>query len=125
MAALGFRPVRRHAGQFVRQRWLPAGGYGNRLSDGSCVPVLEVSERLLPQALTVPRNAGCPPTQRLRQPARYQLWVGARACGWKAEAPMAVESSPAWEGVGPAGDQQDAAARQAAGIRRDSHGKPR
>jgi hypothetical protein len=99
MAATVSRSAQRHAGQFARLWWLPAGGYGNGLDDGSWVPVLEVSERVVPQMLAMLRDAGVPayaaPARpaagRLRdrsgRPAGHQLWVGASAYG-RAEAAL-------------------------------------
>jgi len=81
--------------------WLPAGGHGNGLDDGSWAPVLEVSEQVVPHVLDVLRDAGvpayaapaCPASDTLRdrsgRPAGYKLWVGASAYG-RAEATLVV-----------------------------------
>jgi|SRR5579875_2580366 len=93
MAAPVSRPVQRHARQWSRLWWLPAGGYGNGLDDGSWVPVLDVGEQVVPRVLAVLRDAGVPAyaalarpaSDRLRErpgrPAGYQPWAGASAFG--------------------------------------------
>lgn len=93
MAAPVTRPVQQHAGSFARLWWLPAGGYGNGLDDSSWVPVLEISERIVPQVLGALRDAGVPgyaapariAEDRLRdhsgRAASWQLWVGASGYG--------------------------------------------
>jgi len=93
MAAPVTRPVEQHAGNFARLWWLPAGGYGNGLDDSSWVPVLEISERIVPGVLRALRDGGVPgyaaPARlaagrlrtRSRQPAGWQLWVGASGYG--------------------------------------------
>jgi hypothetical protein len=98
MAGAVTRPAE-HARQFGRLWWLPSGGYGNELDDDSWAPALEVSEQVVPRVLSLLRVAGVPayaaPARpaagRLRdrsgQPAGYQLWVGASACG-RAEATL-------------------------------------
>jgi hypothetical protein len=97
MAASASSPAWQRSGQFARLWWLPAGGHGNGLDDGSWVPVLEISEQVVPRALSVLRDAGVPayaaPARpvagRLRdrsgQAAGCRLWVGASAYG-RAEA---------------------------------------
>ena len=98
MAAPVTRPVEQHVGKFVRLWWLPANGYGNGLDDTSWVPVLEISERIVPRVLNALRDGGVPgyaaPARlaagrlaasrlrtRSRQPAAWQLWVGASGYG--------------------------------------------
>lgn len=73
--------------------WLPARGYGNGLGDGAWVPVLEVSEQVVPTVLDVLGEADVPAyaaparsgvrrlKDRTRRPEGYQLWVGASAYG--------------------------------------------
>lgn len=73
--------------------WLPADGYGNGLDDDAWVPVLEVSEQIVPDVLHAFASAGVPgyaaparpPGYRLRdrsrRPEAYRLWVGASAHG--------------------------------------------
>jgi len=93
MAASVTRPVELHAGKFARLWWLPADGYGNGLEDTSWVPVLEISERIVPRLLGALRDAGVPgyaasarlATGRLvappGHPVSWRLWVGASAYG--------------------------------------------
>ena len=55
-------PISRPAGQFAshgRLWWLPAGGCGNGLDDTAWAPVLEISERVVPDVLVaeMPRLA--------------------------------------------------------------------
>jgi hypothetical protein len=99
MAARVTRRVQQPAGQFARLWWLPAGGYGNGLNDNSWVPVLEISEQIVPQVLRVLRDAGVPgyaaparlAASRLRdrseRPTGWGLWVGASGYG-RAEAAL-------------------------------------
>lgn len=89
-------PISRPAEQAARPGrlwWLPAGGYGNGLDDDAWVPVLEVSEQVVPTLLRVLDEVGVPAyaaparsgasrlKDRTRRPAGYQLWVGASAYG--------------------------------------------
>lgn len=86
------RPVPRY-GAFGRLWWLPAGGLGNGLDDVSWAPVLEISERVVPNVLTGLRRAGVPAyaapfgtvadalRDRSERPPGYQLWVGGSAYG--------------------------------------------
>ena len=92
MTASVSRPAER-TGRWGRLWWLPAGGYGNGLDDDAWVPVLEVSERVVPTILSVLGEAGVPAyaaparsgasrlKDRTRRSAGYQLWVGANAYG--------------------------------------------
>jgi len=88
MAAPVSRPVQRHARQWSRLWWLPAGGYGNGLDDGSWVPVLDVGEQVVPRVLAVLRDAGVPATQRW--PARHRT-----GCGSGRDGPRAISPGPA------------------------------
>jgi hypothetical protein len=93
MAAPVTRPVQVNAGGFTRLWWLPADGHGNGLDDTAWVPVLEISERIVPRLLGVLRDAGvagyAAPARlaedRLRdrsgRAAGWQLWVGASGYG--------------------------------------------
>ncbi len=98
-------PVSRPAAQPAsrgRLWWLPTGGYGNGLDDTAWVPVLEVSERVVPAVLGALADAGVPgyaapahpPGYRLRdrsrQPETWRLWVGASAHGRAEEVLVAV-----------------------------------
>ena len=115
MAAPVSRPAERHAGQFGRLEWLPAGGYGNGLDDGSWAPVLEFSEQVVPQVLAVLRDGGVPayaaPSRpaagrsrnRSGQPAGYRLWVGASAYGTAESILVTAMPSLAREAAGRAG----------------------
>jgi len=97
MVAPVTRPVQVNAGEFARLWWLPADGYGNGLDDTSWVPVLEISERIVPRLLGMLRDAAVPGyaapawlvKDRLRdhsgRDAGWQLWVGASGYG-RAEA---------------------------------------
>lgn len=101
MAAPVTRPVQVSAGEFARLWWLPADGYGNGLDDTSWVPVLEISEQIVPRLLGVLRDAGVPgyaapakpAEERLRdrsgRAAGWQLWVGASRYG-RAESVLLV-----------------------------------
>ncbi len=92
MTASVSRPAEQ-TGRWGRLWWLPAGGYGNGLDDDAWVPVLEVSERVVPTVLGVLCEAGVPAyaaparsgvsrlKDRTRRPAGYQLWVGASTYG--------------------------------------------
>jgi hypothetical protein len=59
MTASVSRPAEQ-TGRWGRLWWLPAGGYGNGLDDDAWVPVLEVSERVVPTVLGVLGEAGVP-----------------------------------------------------------------
>jgi hypothetical protein len=98
-------PVSRPASQPAshgRLWWLPAGGYGNGLDDAAWAPVLEISERVVPDVLGALADAGVPgyaaparpPGFRLRdrsrQPEPWRLWVGASAHGRAEEVLVAV-----------------------------------
>jgi hypothetical protein len=97
MVAPVTRPVQLSTGKFARLWWLPADGYGNGLDDTSWVPVLEISEQIVPRLLDELRDAGVPgyvaparlAEDRLRdrsgRAAGWQLWVGASGYG-RAEA---------------------------------------
>ena len=92
MTASVSRPAEQ-TGRWGRLWWLQAGGYGNGLDDDAWVPVLEVSERVVPAVLGVlgevgvpayaaPARSGAPRLKdRTRRSAGYQLWVGASAYG--------------------------------------------
>ncbi len=92
MAASVSRPAEQ-TGRRGRLWWLRSGGYGNGLDDDAWVPVLEVSERIVPTVLGVLGEAGVPAyaaparsgarrlKDRTRRPTGYQLWVGASAYG--------------------------------------------
>jgi hypothetical protein len=81
----------KYAGQVGRLWWLPAGGRGNGLDDDSWAPILEVSDEVVPQVLSMLRKAGVPAyaaparpakvrlQDRSARPAGCQLWVGASA----------------------------------------------
>jgi hypothetical protein len=81
------------AAQRGRLWWLPADGRGNGLDDQAWAPVLEISEQVVPQLLSVLRDAGVPayaaparpPGARLRDrtpaPQAWRLWVGASTYG--------------------------------------------
>jgi hypothetical protein len=91
-----------HAGQRGRLWWLPADGHGNGLDDQAWAPVLEITEQVVPQVLSILRDAGVPayaaparrPGARLRDPAQaaegWRLWVGASAHGRAEDALVAV-----------------------------------
>jgi uncharacterized protein YfiM (DUF2279 family) len=93
MVAPVTRPVQVDAGKFARLWWLPADGYGNGLDDTSWVPLLEISERIVPRLLGVLREAGVAgyaasawlAEDRIRdrsgRAAAWQLWVGASGYG--------------------------------------------
>ena len=101
MTAPVSRPVEQSAG-FGRLWWLPPGGYGNGLDDAAWAPILEISERIVPDVLRALADAGVPgyaapahpPGYRLRdhsqQPEGYQLWVGASAHGRAEDVLVAV-----------------------------------
>jgi hypothetical protein len=109
MTAAVTRAVQLRAGQLARICWLPSGGAGNGLDDDSWVPVLEVSERIVPQVLGVLREAGVPgyaaPAERAagrlgngsRRIASWRLWVGASGYGRAETALLAVMPSLARE----------------------------
>jgi hypothetical protein len=92
MAARVSRPAEQ-TGQRGRLWWLPAGGCGNGLDDEAWAPVLEISEKAVSAVLSALGQVGVPAyaaparsgASRLRdhtrQPAGYQLWVGASAYG--------------------------------------------
>jgi len=92
MTAPVSRPAPRYGG-FGQLWWLPSGGFGNGLEDESWIPILEISERVVPRVLAALRASGVPayaalsgPTAgRLRdrsaRPPGYQLWVGGSAYG--------------------------------------------
>jgi len=104
MTAPVSRPAPRYGG-CGRLWWLPAGGLGNGLDDNSWAPVLEISERVVPQVLSALYLAGVPAyaapaglaANRLRdrsaRPPGYQLWVGASAYGEAESALLAVMPS--------------------------------
>jgi hypothetical protein len=106
------RPVQRRAGHFARLWWLPAGGDGNGLGDSSWVPVLEISEQVVPQVLSVLRDARVPGyaapaglvAAGLRdwpgRPAGWQLWVGASGYGRAEAALLGAMPSLAREAAG-------------------------
>ncbi len=101
MSASVSRPLPQ-AGGPGRLWWLPPGGYGNGLDDEAWAPVLEVSQRIVPELLARLREAGVPAyaaparsaAARLRdhsgQPESYRLWVGASAYGSAEAALVAV-----------------------------------
>jgi hypothetical protein len=92
MAASVSRPAEQ-TGRRGRLWWLPTGGYGNGLDDDAWVPILEVSEQVVPAVLGVLSEADVPAyaaparsrasrlKDRARRPEGYQLWVGASAYG--------------------------------------------
>jgi hypothetical protein len=92
MAASVSRPAEQ-TGRWWRLSWLPSGGYGNGLDDGGWVPVLQVSEQVVPAVLSLISEAAVPAyaapahsgasrlKDRSRRPEAYQLWVGASAYG--------------------------------------------
>lgn len=98
MAAPVSRPAAR-SGTLGSLWWLPPGGFGNGLDDDAWAPVLTISERVVPRALSLLQQVGVPayaaPAQplsaRLRrragQPPGWQLWVGSSAYG-EAEAAL-------------------------------------
>lgn len=104
MAASVSRHVQRHDG-FGRLWWLPSGGTGNGLDDGSWAPILQISERVVPDVLGALRRAGVPAYAAPAGPAAealrdrsgrspgYQLWVGASAYGEAESALLAVMAS--------------------------------
>jgi hypothetical protein len=104
MSASVSRPAPRYGG-FGRLWWLPSGGVGNGLDDESWVPILEISERIVPEVLSALRRAGVPAytapaglaARRLRdrsaRPPGYQLWVGASAYGEAESALLALMPS--------------------------------
>jgi len=73
--------------------WLPSGGRGNGLDDRAWVPILEVSQDIVPALLAALAAAAVPayaaPARPVRvrlrdraiRPEGYQLWVGASAYG--------------------------------------------
>jgi membrane-associated phospholipid phosphatase len=86
--------------------WLPAGGYGNGLDDNSWVPVLVISEQVVPkvlgvlQAALVPAHAG--PTNpagwlrdRSGQPADYRQLAAASAA-FATVAGLAAAADQGW-----------------------------
>jgi hypothetical protein len=98
-------PVSRPAVQAIQPGllwWLPAGGRGNGLDDQAWVPVLEISEQIVPLVLRVLRKADVPayaaparlPGARLRDRARapegWRLWVGASGYGRAGDALVAA-----------------------------------
>jgi len=100
MAAPVSRPVMLYGGR-SRLWWLPAGGLGNGLDDASWVPILAISERIVPRVLTSLRLAGAPayaaPADSVAMsqaesalPPGYQLWVGASAYGEAEAALLAI-----------------------------------
>lgn len=107
MAAPVSRPVR--YGAVSRLWWLPAGGLGNGLDDDSWIPILEISERIVPQVLSSLRLARVPAYAAPTHPAAvalragsavppgYQLWVGGSAYGEAESALLAVMPSLANE----------------------------
>ena len=112
MTAAVTRPVQQRAGRFARLWWLPAGGDGNGLGDGAWVPVLEISEQVVPQVLRVLRDAGVPgyaaPSRpaagglrdRSGGPAGWQLWAGGSGYGRAEAALLAAMPSLAREAAG-------------------------
>jgi hypothetical protein len=106
------RPVQQRAGYFARLWWLPEGGDGNGLGDSAWVPVLEISEQVVPQVLKVLRDAGVPgyaaparlaaggPRKRSGRPAGWQLWVGGSGYGRAEAALLAAMPSVAREAAG-------------------------
>lgn len=92
MTSAASKPLE-YAGRAGRLWWLPAGGRGNGLDDAAWVPVLEISDEVVPRVLGVLRVAGVPAyaapagpaAARLRdrtgRPAGCRLWVGASAYG--------------------------------------------
>jgi hypothetical protein len=108
MVAPASRPVIR-SGRVSRLWWLPAGGLGNGLDDDSWIPVLEISERIVPQVLSSLRLAQVPAyaapahsaAVALRAgstvPPGYQLWVGGSAYGEAEAVLLAVMPSLANE----------------------------
>lgn len=104
MTAPVSRPAPRYGG-FGRLWWLPSGGFGNGLDDESWAPILEISERVVPQVLSTLRQAEVPayaaPARpvagRLRdrsgRPPGYQLWVGGSAYGEAESALLALMPS--------------------------------
>jgi hypothetical protein len=98
-------PISRPAEQPARRGrmwWLPADGYGNGLDDDAWAPVLEISERVVPDVLRALADAGVPgyaapvhrPGYRLRdrsrRPGTWRLWVGASGHGRAEEVLVAV-----------------------------------
>jgi hypothetical protein len=80
--------------RYGRLWWLPAGGYGNGLDDGSWAPILDIDARIAMTLLAALRDAGVPAyTAVLHGPSRrsstrhsrnhdwpaYRLWVGSSA----------------------------------------------
>jgi len=119
MGALATRPAEQRSGEFARLWWLPSGGHGNGLDDDSWVPVLEISEQVVPRVLGSLRDAGVPgyaaPSRtgsgrlgdRSRRPDGWQLWVGASGYGRAEAALLAAMPSLAQE----AADRADSAWR--------------
>ena len=98
-------PISRPAEQSAcpgRLWWLPPGGYGNGLDDAAWAPVLEISERIVPDVLGALADAGVPgyaapahpPGHRLRdhsrRPETYRLWVGSSGHGRAEDVLVAV-----------------------------------
>jgi len=64
-------PISRPAEQSARPGrlwWLPAGGSGNGLDDVAWAPVLEISERIVPDVLRALADAGVPGQRRSAWP---------------------------------------------------------
>lgn len=109
MGASVTRPAEQRAGDFARLWWLPSGGYGNELGDDSWVPVLQISEQVVPRVLSALREAGVPGyaaparpasgrlANRSQQPDSWQLWVGASGYGRAETVLLAVMPSLARE----------------------------
>lgn len=98
------RPAPRY-GAFGRLWWLPSGGLGNGLDDVSWAPILDISERVVPEILAELRRAGVPAyaapsgtmadmlRARPGRPAGYHLWVGGSAYGDAESALLALMPS--------------------------------
>jgi hypothetical protein len=92
MSASVSRPAEQ-TGRRGRLWWLPSGGCGNGLDDGTWAPVLEISEHVVPALLRILGEAGVPAyaaparsgVSRLSdhsgRPDGYRLWVGASFYG--------------------------------------------
>ena len=112
MTAAATRPVQQRAGHFARLCWLPAGGDGNGLGDSARVPVLEISEQVVPQVLRVLRDARVPgyaaparlaaggPRDRSGRAAAWHLWAGGSGYGRAEAALLAAMPSLAREAAG-------------------------
>ena len=87
MAASVSRPAEQ-TGRRGRLWWLPSGGYGNGLDDDAWVPVLEVSEQVVPTVLGVLGERRTP--VRGESAARTHRRT---SCGW-VPAPTAGPSCP-------------------------------